>query len=104
MADWVCVGVGACVSGSGALAVDLLLSGRRTAAVGVPASHIHVSEVEEVPALPGTGVLEAAPYAPYEDDTAEFLYCPAEFRVTGHAVCADGARRCWRCGPVQGDM
>ncbi|MGW2075062.1 hypothetical protein ACWCPK_42750 [Streptomyces sp. NPDC001953] len=30
-------------------------------------------------------------------DAAEFHHCPAENRVTAHAVRADGTRRCWDC-------
>ncbi|MCX4609497.1 hypothetical protein [Streptomyces mirabilis] len=107
-ATWMHVGTAACFTGCGALALAALRYGRRaTALEGAPAARLHVSDVAPVPVSPGTGVLEAAePYGAFvagQADAAEFHYCPAEFRVTAHAVHADGTRHCWHCGPTQGE-
>ncbi|WP_328434506.1 hypothetical protein [Streptomyces sp. NBC_00425] len=99
MDAFVSIGVGACYAGSGALALAALRSGRAGVPAGAPARRLHVSEVEQVPVSPGTGRLEVIDsYAPY--DTAEYHYCPAEFRVTAHAVQADGTLSCWHCEPL----
>ncbi|MYR58866.1 hypothetical protein GTY54_22370 [Streptomyces sp. SID625] len=90
------VGAAACFVGCGALLLAAQRCGRRAAAgdaAGLP--RLHVSDVEEVPASPGTGQLEAA--------DAEFHCRPDEFRVTAHAVHAGGSRRCLHCGPTQGE-
>lgn len=89
------LGAGACYAGSAACAVALLVTRRRASAEAAPSGFLHVSEIEAV-----------EPYEPYESgdvDAAEFHYCPAEFRVTAHAVQADGTLRCWHCDPIEGE-
>jgi len=75
---------------AGALAVAAVKAGPGPrAAAGAPAARLHVSAVEEVPAMAGTGGLNAADLT--------YAYCPAEFRVAPHQVREDGEVLCWRC-------
>ncbi|MGW2951603.1 hypothetical protein [Streptomyces eurythermus] len=96
------VGTAACFVGCGGLLLAAQRCGRRAAAVeAARPPGLLIPEAEEVPVSPGTGALEDfEPFSAFEAgevETAEFHYCPAELRVTAHAVHADGSRRCWHC-------
>jgi hypothetical protein len=105
---WLHVGTAGCLAACGALALAAQWRGRRAAApqAGQPA-HFHVSGVEPVPYLPGTGALEdVEPYEAfdaYQADAVEIHYCLNELRMTAHAVQADGVRRCWHCVAAEGE-